>query len=234
LTYQRKFPEAEATLREALTLHRELRGELDPKVASALSNLAFMFTEAGKLAEAEAAHREALAVWRKVPPSDDPGVLQSLDALHKVLTRQGKAAEAEAVAREALAVRRKALGDEHSTRAVALADRAIELLRQERFAEAEPLARECLAIREKTAPDDWVTVNTRNCLGECLLGQQKYQEAESLLVSAYEGLMRLKKELPAHARAYPREAAQRLVQLYEATGRPEKAAEWTRKLAESE
>jgi hypothetical protein len=55
-------------------------------------------------------------------------------------------------------------------------------------AEAEPLARECLALREKTIPEDWLTCDARIVLGASLLGQQKYAEAEPLLLSGYEGL----------------------------------------------
>jgi hypothetical protein len=48
--------------------------------------------------------------------------------------------------------------------------------------------RACLAIREKKLPDDWRRFNAQSLLGGSLLGQQKYAEAEPLLVQGYEGM----------------------------------------------
>jgi hypothetical protein len=39
-------------------------------------------------------------------------------------------------------------------------------------------------------------------------------------------------DIPAEAKPRLKEALQRLVQLYEATGRPDRAAEWKQKLAD--
>ena len=108
-----------------------------------------------------------------------------------------------------------------------------DLLRQEKFAQAETPARECLAAREAESPDDWKTFESRSVLGRCLLEEKKYAEAESLLVSGYEGLKQRQDRIPINSRvSSPREALQRLVQLYKTTDQSEKAAEWNRKLAE--
>lgn len=115
-----------------------------------------------------------------------------------------------------------------------LADRVSALLAAGIFAEAEPLARECLALREKEIPDDWRTFNSRSMVGGALLGQKKYSEAEPLLLSGYEGLKQRESQIPAIGKPRLKEALQRLVQLYDATGRADKAAEWKQKLAEFE
>ena len=88
---------------------------------------------------------------------------------------------------EALNRRRTKLGREHpetlrSTNALARAYLA------NRPAQAESLAREALAILEKQRPDDWFTFDTRSLLGGGLLGQQKYADAEPLLLQGYEGM----------------------------------------------
>jgi len=90
------------------------------------------------------------------------------------------------------------------------------------------LARECLSIREETSPDDWETFNARSLLGG-VLSQGKYEAAEPLLLSSYEGMNQRQRG------AWPPEleqAVQRLVNLYEAWGKPVQAAEWKQKLAE--
>jgi tetratricopeptide (TPR) repeat protein len=108
------------------------------------------------------------------------------------------------------------------------------LLDELKPAEAEPLARECVALREKLIPDDWRTFNARSMLGGSLLGQKKYAEAEPLLISGYEGMKQREDKISAAGKARIQESLQRLVQLYEATGRSEKVAEWNKKLAEFE
>ena len=115
-----------------------------------------------------------------------------------------------------------------------LATQARDLLSQGKFAEAEPVARECLALREQLAPDDWRTFNSRSMLGHSLLGQKKYDEAEPLLLSGYEGLKQREQKIPAAGKVRLQEAIQRLVQLYEAMGRAGQAAEWKQKLGEFE
>ena len=102
-----------------------------------------------------------------------------------------------------------------------------------RFAEAEPLLRECLAIREKTQPDAWSTFNTQSSLGGALLGQKKYADAEPLLRAGYEGLKQREKTIPEQGKVRIPEAIERLVRLYEATGKKDDAAKWRKKLEEA-
>ena len=108
---------------------------------------------------------------------------------------------------------------------------AFALLVLGKFAEAEPLARECLELRQIIIPDDWRTFNARSMLGGCLLGQKKYAEAEPLLLSGYEGLKQREDKIPPAGSIRPQQALQRLVQLYDETGRPELAARWSNELS---
>jgi WD40 repeat protein len=114
-----------------------------------------------------------------------------------------------------------------------LAGEAMGLLVDGKFAEAESPARECLALREKMIPDDWRTFNSRSVLGGCLLGQKKYEAAEPLLLSGYEGMKQREETIPpAYRTLRLKEALTRLVQLYTETNRPDQAAAWKQKLAE--
>jgi hypothetical protein len=109
-------------------------------------------------------------------------------------------------------------------------DLAFLLFDTGRLAEAEPVLRECLAIREKTQPDDWTTFNTRSSLGGALLGQKKFAEAEPLILAGYEGMKAREGKIAPAGRPRLAAAARRVVELYEAWGKPEKAAEWRAKL----
>ena len=62
----------------------------------------------------------------------------------------------------------------------------------------------------------------------------KYAEAEPLLLSGYEGMKQRVNQIPAIGKPRLKEALQRLVQLYDATGRADKAADWKQKLTEFE
>ena len=126
----------------------------------------------------------------------------------------------------------------------ALAEFTFALLGNGKFSEAEPTARECLAIYEKKFPDDWRTFNAQSLLGGSLLGQKKYADAEPLLLSGYEGLKQREDKIaipsnpleqwrfPADSKPWLKEALRRLVQFYEATGRPDQAAQWKKTLEE--
>ena len=100
-----------------------------------------------------------------------------------------------------------------------------------RHADAEPILRECVAILQKKQPEAWTTFHAQSLLGGALLGQKKYAEAEPLLVQGYEGLKAREGQIPPlYARHRVAEAGERVVRLYEAWGRAEKAAEWRTKL----
>ena len=92
--------------------------------------------------------------------------------------------------------------------------------------------RECLLSREKTEADAWTTFNTQSLLGGSLLGQKNLppDAAEPLLLAGYEGMKAREAKIPAQGKPRLTEALERLVQLYDAWGKPSHAAEWREKL----
>jgi serine/threonine protein kinase/tetratricopeptide (TPR) repeat protein len=225
-----KHEEADPLVREALAMRRRLVGNEHPDVAYALSHHATVLWRCGRLAEAELAEREALAIYGKL--RTHPNLTVTLYQLVGVLRAQGKLAEAETFQREKLAEERKLSGDDHALVANSLAELTSILLAEKKFAEAEPPVRECLALCETNLPNDRLTFDARAMLGGSLLGQKKYLEAEPLLLSGYEGMKHGQDKIPAGSKRYVKETLQRVVQLYEATGQSDKAAEWKKKLAE--
>ena len=59
-------------------------------------------------------------------------------------------------------------------------------LHQRKHVDAESLLREGLNIGEQKQPDVWETFNAQSILGGCLISQQKYANAEPLLLAGYE------------------------------------------------
>ena len=97
------------------------------------------------------------------------------------------------------------------------------LLKQSKWSEAEPLIRDCLAIRVKEIPEDYRRFSTESLLGGALLAQGKYAEAEPLIVGGYEGMKAREARIAATYRNVLSEAQERVIGLYRAWGRPEKA-----------
>jgi serine/threonine protein kinase/Flp pilus assembly protein TadD len=221
---QGRLAEAEGFFRESLTMRQQLPGDKHPTVAQALNSLSGVLALEGKRAEAEKINHEALTSfgWYRPGDSSDDGLLYSrgLDFYEK-----GSLAEAETCFRQATAIRRKSKNDLD----VAISALANTLRRQQKFSEAEPLFQECLAMRETNCPNAWYTFFTRLRLGATLMGKRNYAEAEPLVISGYEGMRQRESGIRDRYQVLE-ESIQTLVQLFEATSRFEKAAEWRTKL----
>ncbi len=218
---------AESLYREALAMRRKLLGDEHPEVATSLNNLAVFLEQRRQLPEAEAMHREALAMNRKLLGDDHPNVAFSLNNLASALAEQGKLAEAETLYRQSLAMSRKLLGDEHPKVGNTFVKLAKALNEQNKRDEFESLVREELAIvRKLTVKDPPRLEAILKDLGVHLYEGKKYAEAEPLLLECYE--MRQQKKAPNSKSI--RSSVTRLIRHYEAWEKPDKAAEWQRKL----
>ena len=79
-------------------------------------------------------------------------------------------------------------------------------------------------------PDDWRRFDAMSLLGGSLLGQGRYAEAEPLIVQVYEGMKARESRIPVPARSLLREAAERVVRLYQDWNKPDQAAAWKAKV----
>jgi tetratricopeptide (TPR) repeat protein len=223
----RRFDRAGEVFQEALERSEKVHGPNHPATLTTLLNLANNHRDAGRLREAIALMEKA---WEQVRhlPRPLPAQLESLP-LELALTyfRAAQFDKAEALSRVSLEEARQQWGDDDPRTARVLADLGMSLLQQKKADDAEPVLRECLAIRTKIAPDDWLTCLARSLLGSALAGQKKYAEAEPLLLSGYLGLRERAAPIPVAVRGTTLDLARyRIVQLYEAWGKPDKAAEW--------
>jgi eukaryotic-like serine/threonine-protein kinase len=184
-----------------------------------------------KPSEAEPLFRQALKGYRKLQGPDGPLTLDLTLDLANLLNQSGRGADAEPPLRDALEPFRKQSGPDDFRMARILAPLGRSLIQQGKWNEAEPVLRECLAVRENLQPDEWTTFTTRSLLGRALLGQKKYAESEPLIVSGYEGMKAREAKIPPPGKPRLTEAAERVVKLYEAWGKKDKAAEWRARLA---
>jgi serine/threonine-protein kinase len=96
----------------------------------------------------------------------------------------------------------------------------LSLVDQGRAREAEPALRESLRLRQAALPaDHWLIASSESALGACLTSLRRFPQAEALLLHAQRRL--LASLGPGHERTL--EARRRLVSLYEAWGKPERA-----------
>ena len=112
-----------------------------------------------------------------------------------------------------------------------MAQLGLNLIQQKRHADAEELLRDCLRLREKAQPDDWTTFHTKSMLGEALLAQKKHTDAEPLLIQGHDGMKKREGKIPPQVRTVRlKEALERLVTLYDATGDKDRAATYRKEL----
>jgi len=224
-----KYAQSEALGGEAWDIERRVLGLEHPVTLFSMDNLGTLYTSQARYAQAEALYRQALEISRRLLGPDNPYTLDFLSDFAFMYQRQGKYDLAETYAAQALAGRRHALGSEHPDTIASEAALALAYLSQAQFTEAQSLAREALDTDKKIQSDNWQCYRAESLVGESLTGEKKYAEAEPLLLEGYQGML-ARKDLIAVPDRYHLELAHRwLIQLYEAWGKPAKAAEWNNK-----
>jgi WD40 repeat protein/tetratricopeptide (TPR) repeat protein len=221
-------------LEETVRLMRAHLPPDDSKTYTSIANLGVNYRDAGRRREALPLLEEVVEWARKQPAPVANQFAWVTGALVETYEQGNELAKAEALHREELQRAQQQFGATDLRTAGPMAMLGLNLLRHRKYTEAEPLLRDCLAFREKAQPDVWTTFNAKSLLGGALLGQTKYAEAEPLLRQGYEGMKQREAKIPPLGKPRLREAVERLVQLYDEWGQPEKAAQWRKKLAQEE
>jgi eukaryotic-like serine/threonine-protein kinase len=203
-------------------------GSFDTLVA--LNNLGLAYRDAGRLSEAIGLFESALRRLEIRPGGSHPLTLECRNNLAAAYESLGRDREAEELESGTLARRRKGVKAGSPVLALDLSTLAHNLLDQQRWSDAEPLLRECVAILQRSAPNDWSFFDALSMLGESLMGQRRYAEAESALATGCEHMMSSAAGIPADQRSHAREAAERVVRLYEQWNKPDEAARWKAKV----
>jgi serine/threonine protein kinase len=227
-----KLWEAESLFPQGLEIRLGDRSEAYLSTAT-MKHRAGVYLAQGKLTEAEPLLVEALQIERRVLGEGHPHAVETMLNLVQLYHLEGKLAEAEVLLVRRLQFPRGAGAHKQYRAGLGLNYTqymlGCTLLRQARYTEAELLMRELDRRIDET--HDWFFFACRSVLGGALVGQEKYAEAEPLLLSGYQGLKARLKALEYRPSLKPRqrrrdEAGERIVQLYEAWGQPEKAGVW--------
>jgi hypothetical protein len=226
-------PDAQAaTLEELEPIMSNVPAFYNRNAVAVVEDLAGLYLDAGQGEKAVALMRKHAELLRTRAPKGSLAPLKLEISLASLLQELNQTEEAIPLAESASQrLRSGSRTDPEFSGTQALL--ALCLLKLRLHEEAEPHLRECLAMRTQTMPDSWLTFNTRSMLGETLLGQKKFGEAEPFLLSGYEGLKAREASIPPQAKVRFTEAIERLVELYEQTGNTEEAAKWRGRLAET-
>ncbi len=212
---------AESLFRESLPIFRKTKGEDHPHVATILSQLAVIAADRENYSASESLFRQCLAMDRKTLGESHPDVATDLIGLSRPLLEQGKYEEAASKLQEGLRIALSSLGNDHPLIAFGKIYLGRVYLARKDPAAAEPLLRDALRIRQRIfSPDDWRIGVPKSVLGAALTALARYDEAEPLLLDA----QRVLKDIPGAQGQETKATRNRLAALYEAWGRPEKAA----------
>ena len=221
-----KLEEAEDATRQALMMRQKLLGNDHPDVAASLGNLGDIKRKLGKPAESDPLLRQAIETFKKVRGSGTGELTAPLVSLARSLRDQGRLEDAEKVWREGLDLARDARGKNDPVVADFLFELGGVLLAQEKLNDAKSSFSECLVIRESEHREAWVTFSTRGMLGEIFRREKKYDQAEKLLLSAYDAMKQHEDKATTGDKAAINETIESLTMLYEDWGKPEKAGQW--------
>ena len=226
---QGNYTKAEVLDRQNLEMTRRVLGPEHPDTLGSMTSLAGVYAARGEYAQAEALDRQAIELQRRGLGAKHPDTLTSLSYLAALYQRWGKYGLAETYAQQVLAGRRQTLSSGDTATMTAAADLALAYLSQGKFTESETLSREALDFDRKSQPDDWQRFRAESLVGASLAGQRRYTEAEPLLIEGYQGMVARKDRMAAPDWYHLDRARGWIVRLYQAWGKPRKAAEWKKK-----
>ncbi len=215
--------DSEPLYRKSLAIIRKILGNEHEKVAQSLNNLGMFLFRKGEYDEAEQLFREALGMNRRLLGGEHPEVSTNMSNLALVLRSKGSFEEAEDMFRQVLEMDRKFLGENHPYVAITLNNLGALLVMKGAYDEAEQSFSQAVAVLKRAFPENhWQIANANSLLGGCLSKSGKFVQAEKLLVKSYSTL---EKQFGA---SHPRTqgALRRIIELYVAWGKPEKAAKY--------
>ena len=218
--------EAMAVNRETLAATEAKLGRDHPRALASRNNLAASLLRVGLVAEAAPLLEANLALVRAAFGAAHPNTGGTEAKLLGAYQALGRWPAAERLLREMSEV----AGRDPSARINLRQELAEVLRRQEKWAEAVPLWRECLRGRETAGDNSWSLDVVRSRLGVCLATLGRFDEAEPLIVRAYEGLDARRPAVPPGSRSRIADAAEAGVFLYEALGNPREAERWRKRL----
>jgi eukaryotic-like serine/threonine-protein kinase len=222
-----QLDKAAPLIEQALKLREGLNR---PEAASSMHDLGLVYRDMGRHGAAMDLLERATRKLEALNGADHPDTLYSMGNLVGVYEKVGKLDQASRLLREIIHRREK----DNSRSSAHTADLRVRLgqnlLKQKKPAEAESVLRESQAMHERLVVGSALPLLGLSLLGEALLDQHHYADAEPLLLRGYEGLRQHGDRKLAEWKTPLAEAGERVVRFYEVTNQPEKARVWREKV----
>jgi tetratricopeptide (TPR) repeat protein len=225
-----KYAQANFLQSQTLEADRRVLGEEHRNTLNSMKNLAAGYRGEGKYGEAEQLFKRVLEIEQRVLGAEHPAAILSMHDLAAVYRDEGKYAEAERIFTKVLETDLRIIGSRHPNTTSAKAALGEVRVLQQKYVLAEPVLREALGDQESSGPNAWQRYWVQALLGASLAGQRRYGEAETLLESGCQGLLRMRVYITGEDRRVFKAAREWIVQFYEGTGKRGKAAEWRERL----
>jgi DNA-binding winged helix-turn-helix (wHTH) protein len=187
-----EYLQADRLLDESIILVRNSLGERHIIMANCLSLRSVLRRAQGQLSEAAKIAREVLELYAQTTGPQTIFAAEAHIVLAGVLVDSDMGSEAEEAARTAISILRDVAEETHPYMVSSRHVLAEALLRQARYTEAEMLLREELAVLERENAVEWRVARAASSLGEALLSQAKFVDAENSLSLARTKLVRTK------------------------------------------
>jgi tetratricopeptide (TPR) repeat protein len=203
---QGKYAEAEGILKTTLEARRRVMGAQHRDTLSSGNALGLLYVVEGKLDEAESLLTSVVEADRRVLGEKNPDTLISVNSLAELYRRQNKLTQAESLLQSLLAAHRGPSGADTPLARGDLVSLARVKLQQGANAQAAIFSRQALDSYQKSNSDSWATYYVECLLGASLAGLGKHSEAEPLLTSGYQNLIKRQTTIPFDYRSILDEA----------------------------
>jgi serine/threonine protein kinase/tetratricopeptide (TPR) repeat protein len=214
-------PSADELLRDV----RAQPNATTPDALNAIDTVAWIDQANGRFDDAVSLFEEDVAGRKVLNGPTDLATLFEMQGLGQAYEQAGRLTDSERMLQDAVTQYKTRDISGNLDAAWALLRLGQTLIREGNFTQAESALRESLPILTKLSDDAGIS-NAQSLLGEALTGQKKYTDAEPLLLDGYRGLRNYQDQLSGNRPKKLTEAAQRLVALYTAWGKPDSAAQW--------
>ncbi|MEE8142063.1 MAG: tetratricopeptide repeat protein, partial [Planctomycetota bacterium] len=224
LIFQGRYAEAEVLSKKNVELMQREWGDSNAKKLSwNLGNLAWALQRQQKIAEATLVHRQRVELTQRALGKDHVETLQARNSLAWCLWEDGQANEAKPIAQSAVDGFRRVQQQPSLVMLNALDTLAVILRDTGDLEQAEGLFQE-MTILWQQLHEDGTPFNPEPQLhyGECLLKMKRYDQAEPMLLASYRAFQKSVGEKDPDTQS----ALSRLVELYEAMGRNDRAEEY--------
>ena len=225
--WQGRYDEGVTLAKQAAGIGRRILGEEDAIVLETQYQLANNLFSQGRYDEAAALYEQIHATRLRVLGMEGEETLWSMMALAGAYSALGRLEEAHELFTEAVRESRRVFGDEHLQTAYLMTNMGINCVRQGLYQEAEELYRHALSVRRRQLGEVHPeTSQVPVLLADLYKVQGRFVEAETMLLNLQEAVE------DAVGPAYNRKLnpVEKLVDLYDAWGKADKAAEWRAKL----